>query len=68
MKVGKILYMKDEQILSMLSEKELEQLDNSIIANRNHFCDLFQEGARLSGGDEYITPSEYLTFLLEDLY
>lgn len=64
MRVEQILNMRNEEILKMLTDKELEIIDDSSIVNRNHFCDLYQDGARLSGEDEFLTPSEYLNIYL----
>lgn len=68
MKVTQILEMRNEKILSTLTQEELEIIDDSNIANRNHFCDLYQDGARMSGEDEYISSSEYLKLCIEDMY
>lgn len=59
MLVEKILEMRNEEIAGMLSEEEIEVAENKYRTLSN-FCDIYQDGARLSGEDEFMTPSEYI--------
>ena len=62
MLVEKILEMKNEEIIEMLNEDEKEYAIERF-SNLNNFCDIYQDGARLSNEDEFISPSEYLDML-----
>ena len=62
MLVEKILEMKNEEIIEMLNENEKEYVRERF-SNLNNFCDIYQDGARLSNEDEFISPSEYLDML-----
>ena len=62
MLVEKILEMKNEEIIKMLNEDEKEYAIERF-SNLNNFCDIYQDGARLSNEDEFISPSEYLDML-----
>lgn len=64
-KVEEILEMLNEEILSKLSQEELEQVDAEY-GNRNHFCDMYQDGASQSGEEEYFDVNEYLKLCLEN--
>lgn len=64
-KVEEILEMLNEEILSKLSQEELELVDNEF-GNRNNFCDMYQDGASQSGEEEYFDVNEYLEKILEN--
>lgn len=63
-KVEEILEMLNKEILAKLSQEELELVDDEF-GNRNYFCDMYQDGAKLSGEEEYFDVSEYLERILE---
>ena len=64
-KLEKILNMSNEEILANLTGEELELVDNTF-ANRNNFCDIYQDSAKQSGEDEHFNPSEFLEIYLEN--
>ena len=62
MLVEKILNMENEEIIGMLSQEEVEMVTEKY-KTLNNFCDMYQDGARLSGEDEFVTPSEYIELM-----
>ena len=62
MLVEKILNMGNEEIIGMLSQEEVEMVTERY-RTLNNFCDMYQDGARLSDEDEFVTPSEYIELM-----
>lgn len=62
MLVEKILNMENEEIIGMLSQEEVEMVTEKY-KTLNNFCDMYQDGARLSDEDEFVTPSEYIELM-----
>lgn len=62
MLVERILEMRNEEIIGMLSREEVEIVTEKY-KTLNNFCDVYQDGARLSGEDEFVTPSEYISLM-----
>lgn len=62
MLVEKILNMGNEEIIGMLSQEEVEMVTKRY-RTLNNFCDMYQDGARLSDEDEFVTPSEYIELM-----
>lgn len=62
MLVEKILEMRNEEIIGMLSREEIEIAEEKY-RSLNNFCDIYQDGARLSEEDEFVTPSEYISLM-----
>ena len=62
MLVEKILEMRNEEIIGMLNREEKE-IAECKYRSLNNFCDIYQDGARLSGDDEFVSPSEYIKLI-----
>lgn len=65
MLVEKILEMTNEEILEMVNEENYEYISERF-SNLNNFCDIYQDGARLGGEDEYLEVNEYIELLKEN--
>ena len=63
LKVEKILDMTNEEIIEMISEENYDYVLERF--GLNNFCDIYQDGARLSGEDEYLEVNEYIELLKE---
>lgn len=55
----KIVLMENEEIVKMLSDKEYE-IAMDIFKTEGNFVDNYQEAARLSDEEMFLTPGEYV--------
>lgn len=63
-KTETILNMNNKDIAEFLTHEEIQKVEEKYRTLSN-FVGVYQDAARLSNEDEFITPSEYLEIMLE---
>lgn len=67
--VSQIKEMNTNEVISLMSENNIEILDNMVVVNvylnRQIFVEQYKKGASMSGEEEYISVDEYFKWYLD---